>query len=83
MSSLYSEAELPGLSAGEIRLKGGRVSGLWKVSRGEGDTVQYSTQYSQYSTLYSTQGDLMTLSQEDRLSSSALTSRCSSHSPCC
>ena len=37
MSSLYSEAELPGLSAGEIRLKGGRVSGLWKVSRGEGD----------------------------------------------
>ena len=36
MSSLYSEAELPGLSAGEIRLKGGRVSGLWKVSRGEG-----------------------------------------------
>ena len=41
MSSLYSEAELPGLSAGEIRLKGGRVSGLWKVSRGEGDTVQY------------------------------------------
>ena len=48
MSSLYSEAELPGLSAGEIRLKGGRVSGLWKVSRGEGDTVQsvqYTVQY--------------------------------------
>ena len=55
MSSLYSEAELPGLSAGEIRLKGGRVSGLWKVSRGEGDTVQ-SVQFTvQYSTQYSTQ----------------------------
>ena len=53
MSSLYSEAELPGLSAGEIRLKGGRVSGLWKVSRGEGDTVQYTVQYKvQYTVQY-------------------------------
>ena len=34
MSSLYSEAELPGLSAGEVSLQHGRVSGMWKVSRG-------------------------------------------------
>lgn len=34
MSSLYSEAELPGLSAGEVALQHGRVSGMWKVSRG-------------------------------------------------
>jgi len=34
MSSLYSEAELPSLSAGEVALQHGRVSGMWKVSRG-------------------------------------------------
>ena len=55
MSSLDSEAELPGLSAGEIRLKGGRVSGLWKVSRGEGDTVQYTVQSVQYTVQYTVQ----------------------------
>ena len=58
MSSLYSEAELPGLSAGEIRLKGGRVSGLWKVSRGEADTVQsvqYTVQSVQYTVQYTVQ----------------------------
>ena len=34
MSSLNSEADLPVLSAGEIKLVNGRVSGMWKVSRG-------------------------------------------------
>ena len=35
MSAFYSEAELPSFTAGETKLNLGRVSGLWKVSRGE------------------------------------------------
>ena len=35
MSAFYSEAELPSFTAGETNLKHGRVSGLWKVSRGK------------------------------------------------
>jgi len=40
MSSLNSEADLPVLSAGEIKLVNGRVSGMWKVSRGVMASVQ-------------------------------------------
>merc|ERR1711872_450233 len=34
MSSLYGEAELPPLTAGEIKLQFGKVSGLWKLVKG-------------------------------------------------
>merc|ERR1719443_2006959 len=40
MSSLNSEADLPVISAGEIKLVNGRVSGMWKVSRGVMASVQ-------------------------------------------
>jgi len=34
MSLFYSESELPPLSAGEIKMEKGRVSGMWKLCKG-------------------------------------------------
>ena len=45
MSKLFKEVELPDHNAGEIGLKKGRLSGLWKVSRGRECSIECDSEW--------------------------------------